>query len=103
MSLLPCASDDRIKAGAFVGASLVFPTVANWARRVTIPIQMDNGRFDYGSVEEYQVPLFNALATPPDKKRHLIWNSDHGIGGFEKEVIAKNLEWFDRYLGPARK
>jgi dienelactone hydrolase len=103
MSLLPCASDDRIKAGALVGASLLFPGVANWARRVSIPIQMDNGRFDYGSVEEYQVPLFKALATPPDKKRHLIWNSDHGISGFEKEVISKNLEWYDKYLGPVRK
>jgi len=103
MGPLPCACDSRIKVGVLVGAGLALPTTANWARRVTIPIQMDNGRFDYSPVETSQVPLFNAFATPPVHKRHLLWNSDHGISGFEKEVIAKNLEWYDTYLGPVRK
>ena len=103
MAPLPCACDSRIKVGVLVGAGLALPTTANWARRVTIPIQMDNGRFDYSPVETSQVPLFNAFATPPENKRHLLWPSDHGISGFEKEVIAKNLEWYDKYLGPVRK
>jgi dienelactone hydrolase len=100
---LACASERRIRAAVLLGASLQFPIIGNWARRVTIPVQMDNGRFDYGPVEESQVPLFRAFATPPEHKRHLLWDSDHMIGGFEKEVIATNLEWFDTYLGPVRK
>ena len=100
---LACASENRIKAAVLVGAGLPFPIIANWAHRVTIPIQMANGRFDYSQVEESQVPLFRAFATPPEHKRHLLWDSDHMISGYEKEVIAKNLEWFDKYLGPVRK
>jgi len=103
MGPLPCAFENRIKAGILVGAGLQFPVTANWARRVTIPMQMDNGRFDYFTVEEFQAPLFQALATPPEHKRHLLWDSDHSLFGFEKEVIKANLEWFDRYLGPVKR
>ncbi len=102
MGPLACASEHRIRAAVLLGASLQFPIIGNWARRVTIPVQMDNGRFDYGPVEESQLPLFRAFATPPEHKRHLLWDSDHMISGFEKELIAKNLEWFDKYLGPVR-
>jgi dienelactone hydrolase len=100
---LACASENRISVAVLLGAGLQFPIIANWARRVTIPVQMDNGRFDYSPVEESQLPLFRVFATPPEHKRHLLWDSDHMISGFEKEVIAKNLEWFDKYLGPVRK
>jgi dienelactone hydrolase len=98
---LPCASESRIKAGVLVGAGLQFPISGNWAHRVTMPIQMANGRYDYSPVEESQEPLFKAFAT--EHKRHLLWDSDHGISGFETEVISANLEWLDKYLGPVRK
>jgi dienelactone hydrolase len=102
MGPLACASENRTKAAVLLGAGLPAPVIANWARRVTTPVQMDNGRFDYSPVEESQAPLFHAFATPAEHKRHLLWDSDHMISGFEKDVIARNLEWLDKYLGPVR-
>ncbi len=96
---MPLAVEKRIKAAVLWGAG----GVTGWAYRVTTPVQMDSGRFDYQPVETSQVPLFKAFATPPQDKRHLIWNSGHAIEGFEREVIAKNLEWYDKYLGPVKK
>jgi hypothetical protein len=59
---------------------------------------MVNGRFDgYASQ-----PVFDALGTPTDRKFQQVFETDHTLAGFEKDVIRVNLEWFDRYLGPVR-
>ena len=100
----PLAYEKRIGAASLIGAGL-FPDDPNgsWARHVTTPVQMLSGRFDYMPVDTAQAPLFQLFATPPDKKRHLLFNAGHGLDGCEKEMITRTLEWYDRYLGPVRK
>jgi len=39
---------------------------------------------------------------PPDRKRHIVFDADHSLAGFEKDVMKVNFEWFDRFLGPVR-
>lgn len=98
-----CAVEKRFKAAVFQGAGLagLGPFEREelaFARHCTTPVQMVNGRFDgYG-----QQPVFDALAAPADRKRHIELDGDHTLAGFEKDVIRVNLEWFDRWLGPVR-
>jgi hypothetical protein len=46
--------------------------------------------------------MFHALGTPADQKRHIVFEADHSLQGFQNEIVKVNLEWFDRFLGPAR-
>lgn len=62
---------------------------------------MINGRYDnYFPYLETQVPYFNALATPPEHKRHVVFPSGHYLFGYDKEYIKESLAWLDKYLGP---
>jgi formylglycine-generating enzyme required for sulfatase activity len=95
-----CAVEDRIKVAILLGAWLFDRETLGFAHRCSTPTQMVNGRFD--EYAEGQAPLFHALAAPVDKKRHVVFDADHTLAGFEKEVIKVNLEWLDRFLGPVR-
>ena len=80
-----------------------YPEVLGWAHRVTVPTQMVNGRYDSTlPLEEVQRPLFHALGTRDADKRHVVFDTDHQLSGFAKEMVRVNLEWLDRYLGPVR-
>jgi hypothetical protein len=62
---------------------------------------MVNGRYDMGfPYETSQLPLFNALATPLEHKRHAVLDSYHGLEDCHKDVIRESLAWLDTYLGP---
>jgi dienelactone hydrolase len=100
---LLCAAEPRFKTCLIVCGGAVFPEILGFARRVTIPVQMVTGRYDTLLLyDEVQKPLFRALGTPDEHKRHIVFDTDHGLSGFEKEMIRVNLEWLDRYLGPVR-
>jgi dienelactone hydrolase len=102
--LLPCATEPRFKVGILQSGGLRFSENLGWAHRIKIPIQMINGRYD--SIFPYrtnQVPLFRALATPEDEKRHIVLETDHDLSGGQKEIIKANLEWLDTYLGPVKR
>ena len=72
-----------------------------FAHHCSTPIQMVNGRFDgYGREPGSLVPR---PGTPADQKAtHPVFDGDHTLAGFEKDVMKVNLEWFDRFLGPVR-
>ena len=95
-----CAVENRIKVAILLGAWLFDREMLGLAYRCSTPTQMVNGRFD--EYAEDQAPLFRALATPADKKRHVVFEADHTLAGLQKEVIKVNLEWLDRFLGPVR-
>ena len=95
-----CAVENRFKVAVLLGGGLYEPELLGFTHRCTTPTQMVNGRFD--GYAENQAPLFHALATPADRKRHVVFDSDHSLSGFRKEIVKANLEWFDRYLGPVR-
>ncbi len=98
---LPCAVENRLKAGIFRVGSLVSKDVFGWAHRVEIPILRISGRYDnYFPHLETQVPYFDALATPPEHKRHVVFPTDHQLSGYSKENIKESLAWLDKYLGP---
>jgi dienelactone hydrolase len=100
---LPCAADPRFKVCLLVCGGAPYPEILGFARRVKIPVQMVNGRYDSLLLyDELQRPLFRALATPDKHKRHVVFETDHMLSGFEREMMRVNLEWLDRYLGSVR-
>jgi dipeptidyl aminopeptidase/acylaminoacyl peptidase len=71
----------------------------NFAKRVTIPVLMLNGKYDfYFPVETSQKPMFRSLGTAPEHKRHIVYDTGHSIP--RNELIKETLAWLDRYLGP---
>ena len=71
----------------------------NFVPRVTCPVLMLNGRYDFfRPMETSQSPMFRLLGTPKEHKRHAVFESGHVIP--RNEVIKETLDWLDRYLGP---
>jgi pimeloyl-ACP methyl ester carboxylesterase len=71
----------------------------NFASRVTVPVLMVNGRYDYFfPLETSQQPLLHLLGSPARDKRHVLLESGHSppLTPVATEVLA----WLDRYLGP---
>ena len=101
------ALDKRVKVAVLVGGGL--PDEAeppevdpmNFAPRVTIPVLMINGRYDFDTpLNSSQMPLFRLLGTPANDKRDALFDTGHVPP--RNEIIKETLDWFDRYLGPAR-
>lgn len=68
--------------------------------RLKMPVLLLGGRYDFVfPVETSQAPLFKLLGTPPEHKRHVIFE---GAGHVPPriELIREILDWLDRYLGP---
>ena len=72
----------------------------NFAPRITIPVLMLAGRHDFlFPLETSQRPLFHALGTPEQHKRHVLFDSGH-IAPRIQDLMREVLDWLDRYLGP---
>ena len=101
------ALEPRLKVNVFVIGG--FPTVPhqreadsiNFAPRVKIPTLMLNGRDDFTfPLETSQNPMFRFLGTPPEHKRHVLYDSGHQA---PNEPSAKEThDWLDKYLGPVK-
>jgi len=98
------AQDKRLKVAVLVGGGL--PDVAlppevdtlNFAPRVTIPVLMINGRYDFDTpYNTCQLPLFRLLGTPLKDKRDAVFDTGHVPP--RDEIIKETLNWLDRYLG----
>jgi formylglycine-generating enzyme required for sulfatase activity/dienelactone hydrolase len=105
MGGLMLAVEPRIKAGVLHVAGLTFARtlpeadVLNFLPLVKVPVLMLNGKLDhYFPVEASQVPMFQLLGTPPDRKRQLIYDAGHLVP--RSQMIKETLDWYDRYLGP---
>ncbi|MDH3216367.1 MAG: protein kinase [Candidatus Krumholzibacteria bacterium] len=104
MAPLMIAPEPRIKVGIVVVAGLLFhralPEVepVQYLPRVTVPMLMLNGKYDFFfPYDTSQVPFFKLLGTPEDHKRMVINESGHS---FPRTELAKEaLAWLDRYLG----
>jgi dienelactone hydrolase len=102
------ATETRFKAAVFLSGGLASPRPGaliegvNHAPRITIPTLMINGRFDeLFPLETSQKPLFQLLGTPPEHKRHVVFESGHGSPP-RAETLRETLGWLDTYLGPVR-
>ena len=109
MAAMILGIDHRVKAAALVGGA--FPTrpmppevdPINFAPRVTTPILMLNGRYDFVEpVETSQRPMFQMLGTRAEDKRHMIFETGHAIVTVQP-LIKEILDWFDTYLGPVNR
>ena len=69
----------------------------NFAPRVTMPVLMLNGRFDYFfPTATSQEPMFALLGTPPEHKRRVVYETSHAIPRTE---IEHAIESFARTSG----
>jgi eukaryotic-like serine/threonine-protein kinase len=102
------ALEKRLRVAVLVGGGLD-PTrrslpevdVANFAPRVTIPVLMINGRYDFLlPVDTAQIPMLRLLGTAERDKRHVLFDTGHVPP--RTEFIKEALDWLDRYLGPVK-
>ena len=103
------ALEPRLKAGILLSGGLIggvrSPEVEplNFLPRIKVPVLLLGGRNDFiYPVETSQAPVFKLLGTPPEHKRHVVFE---GAGHVPPriEVIREILDWLDRYLGPVRR
>ena len=72
---------------------------SNFVSRVKIPVLMLNGRYDaIEPLETAQLPMLQLLGTPEGQKRHVVYDSGHGLP--RNESIKEILNWLDEHLGP---
>jgi dienelactone hydrolase len=97
--------EPRIKAAALWIPGLYLEKMApevdpiNFAGHVTIPVLQLSGKYDYNFPDEASsLPFFNALGTPRDRKKRVVYDTGHNLP--VNESIRETLDWFDKYLGP---
>jgi dienelactone hydrolase len=97
------AVEDRLKTAILVsgGFNALNPGASvGFAQRTTIPVLMLNGRYDYVfPLETHQKPMFDLLGTPPQNKRHVLYDAGHWPLP-RAESIKETADWLDRWLGP---
>ena len=100
------ALENRIKAvvlldgGFFQHAPLVGTDAIDFAVRLTKPVLMVNGRFDWTfPLEASQEPLFRMLGAPAADKRHVVFDTPHDVRLRRGELVSEVLGWYDKYLG----
>ena len=68
--------------------------------RVTVPLLLLSGRYDYiFPVETRQTPFMDLLGTPEEDKRHVVFAAGH-LPLPRAEMIRETLEWLDRFQNP---
>jgi len=101
------AVEKRIKVvvlaggGFYLGKKLPEVDEINFAPRITVPVLMINGRYDYVfPLESSQNPMFRSLGTPEKDKRHAVFDAGHMPA--HDQLIKEILDWLDRYQGPIK-
>jgi dienelactone hydrolase len=107
MAPVMLAIEHRFKAAVVTVAGLRHQTAQpeadpfNYLPRVTLPVLMLNGRYDfYFPVETSQRPFFERLGTPLVDKSWMIYDGSHSVPA--TQLAKESLAWLDRYLGPVR-
>jgi eukaryotic-like serine/threonine-protein kinase len=98
--------EERIKTLVLFGGGIRYPAARPKPQGLTfsyvkIPVLMLNGKFDYVfPVETHQKPFYDLLGTPPEHKRHILYDAGHTP--FPRaECIRDLLDWLERYQGPS--
>jgi formylglycine-generating enzyme required for sulfatase activity/dienelactone hydrolase len=107
MAPIMLAVEPRIRAAVLEGGGFMFqktlPEVdpLNFAPRMRQPALLVTGRYDFFfPVESSQAPFFRLLGAPGQDKRFVVFESGH-IPPTDL-TMKEILDWFDRYLSPAR-
>ncbi len=95
----------RIKTSVLVVAGLLFqrslPVVdqVHYLPRITIPVLMLNGKYDFFfAYETSQLPFYELLGTPREDKKLFAYKGGHSVP--RTQLVKETLAWLDRYLGP---
>jgi dienelactone hydrolase len=103
-SIIP-AVEQRIKTSILVVAGLPFerslPEVEpiHYLPRITTPVLMLNGKYDFFfPYETSQLPFYELLGTPEEHKQIILYEQGHAVP--ETQLTKETLTWLDRYLGP---
>jgi predicted esterase len=100
------ALESRFRAVVLLAGGLPFMQVppsidpVHYAARITIPVLLMNGRFDYIVPAEMQSALFDLLGTPAANKRRVVVDAGHIVP--RSDTLRESLGWLDEHLGPVR-
>lgn len=104
MSPYVLAIEKRIKTGIVSAFGVLsngdYPEMdqISYLPRVTIPMLMLNGKFDFDFTLKTQQAYYDFLGTPEEHKRWIAY--DHVHGAPYAELVNESLAWLDKYLGP---
>lgn len=98
------AVEKRIKVNVLLVAGLLFqrslPEVEplHFLPRITTPVLMLNGKYDFFfPYETSQRPFFELLGTPKEHKRIIAYEGGHSVP--RTQLVKETLAWLDRYFG----
>ena len=73
----------------------------HYLQRVTIPVLMLNGKYDFFfPYETSQLPYFELMGTPAEHKRLVLHEAGHSFP--RTEAARESIAWLDRYLGEVK-
>lgn len=106
MQLPLLALEPRFKTALLLAPGFTYREVPpeadaiNYMPRVTVPVLMIGGRQDYVlPLEEAQKPLFERIGTPPEHKKHVVFDAGHIADYPRGQTVREMITWLDRYLG----
>ena len=86
-------------AGLLFQRSLPEAEPVNFLPRITVPVLMLNGKYDFFfPYDTSQLPFFQLLGTPKKDKKLFVYEGGHTVP--RTEMVKETLSWLDRYLGP---
>lgn len=108
MAPIAIALEPRFRASALLVAGLPAQeqrpetNPVNFLPRVRIPVLMLSGELDSTfPLETSARPFFELLGSARSEKKQVIWEGGHYFP--RNRWVAETLDWFDQYLGPARR
>jgi len=93
------AVENRIRAAALAGGGIFLTDLPsaehpyNYLPRVTQPVLMLNGRWDIDVNLESQQRQLELLGTPPDRKRHVLFEAGHGALPHNQRPVRPRHDW----------
>jgi eukaryotic-like serine/threonine-protein kinase len=97
--------EDRIKVLILVSGAIEKPTTRPKPMGLNVPhakmpTLMLNGKYDFRiPVDTHQKPLFDLIGTPPEHKRHIIYEAGH-LPLPRAQMLKDIMMWLDKYQGP---
>ena len=99
-----CAIEERIKLGILVlfgvqgGEEYQELDQINYLPRVTIPMLLMDGRYDFDFTLKQQQAFYDFLGTPEIDKEWKLYETTHHIP--RNDGVNESLKWLDKYFGP---
>jgi pimeloyl-ACP methyl ester carboxylesterase len=89
-----------LDGGFFLNQPTAGTDQADFAPRLTKPVLMVNGRYDFTFLlDRAQDPLFRMLGTPAAENSHVVMETPHDVLADRPVLVREVLRWLDTYLG----